>query len=131
MVANLAREVLDVPQEQGVVIRIRAIPGIGEPKVLPDHDPIAITSVKESIVAHLADPIADHREVHVAVISHSGVEFARAISQHRFAEAPISAARDKAPAIYPNLERSAVFASSRKKRSFPASHFVAAAGHLW
>src|SRR5580658_10696733 len=69
-----------------------------------------VASVVESVLADLAHPVADHGEVHVAVVAHGGVVFARAVTQHGFAEAPVAAARDEAPPVDPNLQRAAVFA---------------------
>ena len=72
-----------------------------------------VARIIECIVADLADPVADHGEVHFAVIANSGVVFARAIAQHRFAESPVAAARNEAPAVDPDAQLAAVFAVSQ------------------
>ena len=95
-----------------VVIGDWAVPWVGEPEVLPDHDAVAVACFVKCVVADLADPVADHGEVHLAVVAHRGVVLASAIAQHRFAEAPVAAARDEAAAIDPDAKRFVVFVIS-------------------
>src|SRR6185312_5172103 len=83
MAANALNKVPRVREEHGVVFRNGTVPGIGQPEILPDDDAVTVAGFVEGVVADLADPIANHREVHFAVITHRGVIFARAITKHR------------------------------------------------
>ena len=75
MAAHTAHVVLGITKEHHIVVGIGTIGGIGEPKVLPDHDAITITRLVERFVAYLSHPVAYHRKIHVAMIADSNVIF--------------------------------------------------------
>src|ERR1035438_7996117 len=100
----------EIWQEHGIVVGVGAIPGIGEPEILPDDDAVAVAGFVELVLADLAHPVADHVEIHFRVIAHGGVVFAGAVAQHAFAEAPTAALGNEAAAVDPHFERAALFA---------------------
>ncbi len=108
MAADTPNVILCIRQEHGVVIRDGTVPRVRQPEVLPYHHAMAIARLVESLVADLADPVANHRKVHLTVVSHCAVIFTRPIAQHRFTEAPVAAARDEAAAVDPQLQCSAL-----------------------
>src|ERR1035437_2889697 len=110
VVADSQNEVSGVAQKQGVVCGNRAIPRVRQPEVLPDDDAVPVAGFVEGVVSDLPDPIADHGEVHLAVVAHCGVILARSIAQHRLGEAPVPAARDETPAVNPHLQRTVFLA---------------------
>src|ERR1039457_1859141 len=112
MAAYAEHVVLNVAQEHGIVVGIGAIPGIGQPEILPDDDAVAVAGFVELVLADLAHPVADHVEIHFRVIAHGGVVFAGAVAQHAFAEAPTAALGNEAAAVDPHFERAAFFAVS-------------------
>ena len=67
----------DVRHEQRVVVRVGTVPRVGQPEVLPHDDAVAVAGFVEFVVAGLPDPVADHGEVHVAVVADGGVVLAR------------------------------------------------------
>ncbi len=71
---------------------------------------MAVAGFIEFVVAGMAYPVADHVEVHVTVVAHRGIVFAAPVAQHRFGEPPIAALRNKAPAVDPHTQRTAIFA---------------------
>ncbi len=109
VVAYAQQRVADVAQEHVVVVGVGAVDGVGQPEILPHHDAVAVAGVVEGVVAGLSHPVADHGEVHVAVVADGDVVFARAVAQHGFGEAPVAAARDEAAAVDEDLQRAAVF----------------------
>ena len=54
---------------------------------------MAVAGGVERFVADLSHPVADHGEVHVAVIAHGNVIFARTVEQVVLVEAPVAAER--------------------------------------
>ena len=93
-----------------VVVGVGTVPGIGQPEILPHHDAVAVAGFVEGVVADLPHPVADHVEVHVAVVAHGGVVLAGAVAQHGFAEAPVAAAGNEAAAVDPHAQRAAFLA---------------------
>jgi len=91
MVADAQNHVLDVAQEHVVVVGIGAIQRVGEPEILPHDDAKLVAGLEELVVADLPDPVADHGEVHVAVVAHGGVVLAGTVAQHGLAKAPVPA----------------------------------------
>ena len=71
---------------------------------------MSVAGFVEFVVADLPHPIADHVEVHLAVIAQSGIIFARTVAQHRFAESPIASASDKTPAVDEDSQRAVICA---------------------
>ena len=112
VVADAEEVILRVGEEEIVVVGVGAVPGIGEPEVLPDHNTIVIGGVIEGFVAGLADPVADHVEVLVAVVTHSGFVFASTIAEHGLGKAPIASVSDESAAVDRYLEYAAVFGVS-------------------
>jgi len=92
-IANAEHCVLRVAQEQIVVIRVRTVPGIRKPEILPYDDAVPVAGFIKSGVPDLPHPVADHIEVHFAVVAQGSVIFARAVAQHRFAESPVASPR--------------------------------------
>ena len=101
---------LALRQEHGVVVGIGAVPRIRQPEILPHHHPMAVAGIVELILADLADPVADHVEVHLGVVAHGGVVLPRAVAQHGFAEAPVAALGNEAAAVDPHAQRAAFLA---------------------
>ena len=93
-----------------VVVGVGTVPRIRQPEILPHHHAIPVAGFVEFVVADLPHPVADHVEVHLRVVAHRGIVFARAIAQHRFAEAPIAALGNEAPAVDPHAQRAVVLA---------------------
>src|ERR1019366_4296052 len=112
MAAYAEHVVLNVAQEHGIIVGIGAIPGIGQPEILPDDDAVAVAGFVELVLADLAHPVADHVEIHFRVIAHGGVIFAGAVAQHAFAEAPTAALGNEAAAVDPHFESAAFLAVS-------------------
>src|SRR6201998_2047509 len=110
MIPDAQDKVVHVLQEELIVVWFRAVPRIGQPEVLPNHNPMAIAGFVKCVIADLADPVANHGEIHLTVIAHGGIVFARTIAQHRFAESHITPARDESAANDPDAQISAVFA---------------------
>src|SRR5215831_7087697 len=109
MIANAQQVILRIYEEEIIIVRIGPVPGIREPEILPDHYSEAIGSVVECLVAHLADPVANHVEVLVLMEAQRSVVLARAIPQHRLGKSPVSPPRDEAASVDPYLQHSAVF----------------------
>ena len=104
MTTHTAQVVAGIVEEHHIVVGVRTIGGIGEPKVLPDHDAMTIASLVERFVAYLSHPVAYHREVHVAMIPHGNVIFARTIEQIVFVEAPVASQRNETTTIDKDLQ---------------------------
>ena len=81
MVADPPDGVSDVRHEEVLVGGVGAIPRIGEPEVLPDEEAVAVGGLVEFAVPGLADPVAHHGEVHVAVVTHGGFVLAGTVAQ--------------------------------------------------
>src|SRR5580658_3365196 len=109
VVANAQDKVLQIVEEERIVERLRPIPWVGEPEILPHHYAVPVAGFKECIIAHLPNPVADHCEVHVTVVAHGRIVLARTVAQHRLAESPVAAAPDEAPSVDPYLQRTAFF----------------------
>ena len=109
MVPDPQDRVADVAQEQVVVVGIGPIVGIREPEVLPDHDAVLVAGVVELVVSRLADPVADHGEVHVAMEAHGDVVLALAVAEIGLRKAPVAAAAHEASAVDPDPEGSPIF----------------------
>src|ERR1019366_2442407 len=110
MAADAQHVIGDVVQEHGAVVGVGAIPGIGQPEILPHDDPVAIAGFVELLLADLAHPVADHVEVHFGVIAHGGVVFAGAVAQHALAEAPTATLGNETAAVDPHVQLAARFA---------------------
>src|ERR1700679_1539069 len=110
VVANAQQKISHVTHEEGVVIGDGTVPGISEPEVLPDHNAMPIAGLVKSLVADLSNPVADHGEVHLAVIAHACVVLTSAIAQHRFREAPVAPATDEAASIDGHRQLATFFA---------------------
>src|ERR1039458_5753581 len=108
--ADAQHVVLDVGEEHGIVVGIGAIPGIGQPEILPHDDAVAVAGFVELVLADLAHPVADHVEIHFRVIAHGGVVFAGAVAQHALAEAPTAALGNESAAVDPHFQRAAFLA---------------------
>src|ERR1700679_1986339 len=102
MIANAQQVIASNGQKEIVVVRVRAVPGIGEPEILPDYDAEAVSRIVKGLIAGLSDPVANHVEVLIAVITHGRVVLACTIAQHRFRKAPVSAAGDEAATVDPD-----------------------------
>ena len=92
MISDAQHEVFHVLQEELVVVWFRAVPRIGQPEVLPHHDSMTIAGFVKRLIADLTDPVANHREIHLAVIAHGDIVFTCTIAKHRLAESPVAAA---------------------------------------
>ena len=68
-------------RNMSLVVGIRAVHRIGQPEILPHHDAVLVAGIVELVVAGLPHPVADHGEVHVLVVAHGHVVFARAVAQ--------------------------------------------------
>src|ERR1700733_3720991 len=108
MISNAQHRVLYISQEQIIVIGIGAVPGIGEPEILPYQNAVTVAGFVEFVVADLPYPISNHVEIHLAVVTQGAVIFASTVAQHRLAKSPIAAASDKAPAVDEDSQRTVV-----------------------
>src|SRR5271168_1800891 len=113
MVADPQHQVLHIAYEEIVVVGDWAVPRVRQPEVLPDDHPMPVAGFPEGVVADLPDPVANHREVHLAVIADRGVIFAGAIAEHRLAKSPVAATSDEASAIDEDPQHPAIFAISK------------------
>ena len=86
--ADAADVVASIREKHCVVFGNRTVPRIGQPEVLPHDDAMAIAGLIKGIVADLADPVADHGEVHLAVVTDGGVVLAGAVAQLRLRQTP-------------------------------------------
>jgi hypothetical protein len=102
VIADAQDEIFHVLQKEIVIVRLGTVPGIGKPEVLPDYDSVPIAGFVKGIVADLADPVANHGEVHFAVVADRDIVFAGAIAEHRLAKAPVAATRNESPTIDPD-----------------------------
>src|SRR3974377_2361598 len=105
MIPDALHEILRVPQEQIIVGRIRAIDRICQPEILPDNDAVSVTGFEKLLVSCLADPVPDHREVHILMEAESDLIFARPVPQVCFRKAPVASAAYEAPPVDPYLQR--------------------------
>ena len=99
MLAHAQGVVACVGKEHVLILRVWSVAGVGEPEVLPHHDAIFVASLVELLVAGHAHPVANHVEVHVAVVTHGDVILAASVEQVLLAEAPVAAERNEAFAV--------------------------------
>ena len=98
VVADFQHKVTGVIHKHGVIIRVGTISRIGQPKVLPHHNTIAVTGFKEFLVAGHAHPVAYHVVVHLLVMAHGSVKLSTSIVQVVLAECPVTA-KGNQPAV--------------------------------
>ena len=110
MIPDAKNQVIRVLQEEVVVIRFGAVPGIGKPEVLPHYNAMTVAGFIKGFIADLADPVADHGEIHLAVVADRGVVFARTVAKHGFAESPVAATRDESASVDPDAQIASIFA---------------------
>ena len=109
MAADTFHVIFGIGNEHLGVIRIGAVGRVGQPKVLPDHDAVAVAGFVKLFVTDHADPVTHHREVHIGVIGHRDVVFATAIVQVRLTKTPVSAATDKATSVDEEAQYTVIF----------------------
>ena len=90
MATDARDEVAGVVHEHLIVGRVGAVPRIGEPEVLPDHQSVAVAGLEEGLRSRLSHPVAYHRHIHVAMVADSSVELARPIVEIGLREAPVA-----------------------------------------
>ena len=90
MASDTPHVVFGIAQEEHVVVRVRTVGRVGKPEVLPYHDTVSVARLVESLVAHLSYPVANHVEVHVAMIPHGDVVLTGAVEQVMLVESPVS-----------------------------------------
>ena len=81
VVPDAQHRILHVAQEEIPVVRVRAVGRVREPEVLPDDDAVPVAGLVELVIGGLADPVADHGEIQVAVIADGDVVLAPAVTQ--------------------------------------------------
>ena len=107
--------VLCIVHEHRLVIRVRAVPRIGKPEVLPDHQAVTVAGFVKLLVADLAHPVAYHIAMHVLMVCYRNVVFALPVSQIALGEAPVASKRVNPDTIDHNL---------RPAVKFVVSHFA-------
>ena len=99
VVADSLHIVLGIVQEHLRIVRIRTVPRVRKPEVLPDHYSVPVAGLIEFLIADLAHPVAYDGEIHICVVCHSGIILASAVVEVGLAEAPVSSETDEAPSI--------------------------------
>ena len=91
--------ILGIRKEHALIVRIRAVGGVRQPEVLPNHHPVAVAAIVELFVADLPYPVPYHVEMHLAVVVKSYVVIPGSEHQVLLGEAPVTTLRDKPAAI--------------------------------
>ena len=73
MVPDASDHVFGILHEHVGVYGIGTVPGIGQPEILPDHDPVPVAGLVKFIVPDLSYPVSDHGKIHVGMIRDSVV----------------------------------------------------------
>ena len=90
MTTDSTQVVLCITEEKHVIIRIRSISRISQPEVLPDHDAMTVAGLIETLVTNLSHPVANHRTVHILMITHGDIILTRAVQQIMLIESPVT-----------------------------------------
>ena len=104
MVANLEHKVARIIHKHRLIIGVGTVCRVGQPKVLPHHDTVAVTCLKEFLVTGHAHPVADHVVVHLLVMAHGSIKLPTAVIQVVLAKCPITSQRHQSPVIDVNLQ---------------------------
>ena len=90
MLSNAVHIILCILQKHVLVHRIGSISRISQPKILPHHNAIAVTSLVKLLITGLPYPVAYHVIIHIAVILHGNIVFPTPIVQIALTEAPVA-----------------------------------------
>ena len=91
MVANADDAVVRIRDEHRVVVGVGSVGRVGEPEIVPDEYAVFVAGVEELFLADLADPVADHRHVHLLMQMNGGVVVLGFITEQGVVHAPVSA----------------------------------------
>ena len=105
--ADAADIVFGIGHEETVVIRVGAVPGVGEPEVLPEQQTMAVAGFIEFAVAGLSYPVAYHIEVHLLVIPHRTVVLSASVAEVGLGETPVAAQRNHTAVVDKELQTGA------------------------
>ena len=86
--------------EAGRIGRIRSVPGVGQPEILPDHYAVTVAGVVEGLVVRHANPVADHGEIHVGMVANGNIVLAVPILQKVLRISPVAAKSNESPAVH-------------------------------
>ena len=70
--------------------RIRSVIRVGKPEVLPYHHSVSVAGFIEFLVTCHSDPVTDHGEIHICMISYSNVIFTSTVVDIDFRESPVT-----------------------------------------
>src|SRR5664280_2502629 len=104
MVADTQDYISCIIDEHLGIFRIGTISGVCKAKILPDHNSMTVTSFKKLIISSLSDPVSDHIEVHIGMISDSNIIFTSAVLKIRFRKTPVSTTCYKTSPVDINIE---------------------------
>ena len=90
MAADAGDVIGRVLQEHLVVIRIRSVPWVSQPEVLPDHDTILIACLIQFLITNLTYPVANHIVVHLLMVANGSIVFTSTVVEVGLRESPVT-----------------------------------------
>jgi hypothetical protein len=92
MIPDAQDRVSHIAQKKVVIVRIRTVHRVGQPKILPDDDAVPVTGFVKFVVSGLADPVANKIEIQITVVPYGNVILASAVAQISLWKTPVAAA---------------------------------------
>ena len=99
VIAYFKHKILGIIHKHRLIIGVRTIGWVGQPKVLPHHNAVAVTSFKELLVAGHTHPVTNHVIIHLLVVAHGSIKLPAAIIQIILTKRPVATQRYQASVI--------------------------------